>query len=134
MPMAAEWRTCCCAICASRRKTPGFLAALKNYGISCNTGLTDMYKDFQAGREYTSTLNSWPEQSCRLYEPDINDTVYHTAQLLDSAKSYSDTAIVVLGRISGESNDTTQEQHERLTKGGDIVVDACLMAASTTSR
>ena len=100
-----------------------FLAALEAYGVSYNTELTNMYKDFQAGREYTSTLNSWPEQSCRLYEPDINDTTYYTAQLLDNAKSYSDTAIVVLGRISGESNDATQEQYKRLTKGGDIVVD-----------
>lgn len=100
-----------------------FLAALKAYSISYNTELTDMYKDFQNGREYTSTLNSWPEQSCRLYEPDISDTSYYTAELLANAKSYSNTAIVVLGRISGESNDATQEQYKRLTKGGDIVVD-----------
>ena len=34
------------------------LAALTAYGVEYNTELTDMYKDFQTGREYTRTLNS----------------------------------------------------------------------------
>lgn len=96
-----------------------FLTALTNYGIEYNTELTDMYRAFQNGREYTRTLNSWPEQSYRLYEPDINDTNYYTTEMLESAKSYSDTAIVVFGRISGESNDGTKTQYKRVVAGGE---------------
>lgn len=99
------------------------LAALTAYGVAYNTELTDMYKDFQDGREYTRTLSAWPEQSGRLYEPDINNRTYYTQSMLDNAKSFSDTAVVVIGRLAGESNDATKQQYKRTEKGGDIVVD-----------
>ena len=99
------------------------LAALTAYGIEYNTELTDMYKDFQPGREYVKTLKSRPEQSGRLYEPDISNTTYYTQSMLDNAKSFSDTAVVVIGRLGGESNDATKQQYKRTEKGGDIVVD-----------
>ena len=99
------------------------LAALTAYGIEYNTELTDMYKDFQPGREYVKTLKSRPEQSGRLYEPDISNTTYYTQSMLDNAKNFSDTAIVVIGRLAGESNDATKQQYKRTEKGGDIVVD-----------
>ena len=99
------------------------LAALTAYGVAYNIELTDMYKDFQDGREYTRTLSAWPEQSGRLYEPDINNQTYYTQSMLDNAKSFSDTAVVVIGRLAGESNDATKQQYKRTEKGGDIVVD-----------
>lgn len=99
------------------------LSALADYGIETNAALTQMYEDFQAGREFTRTLGSWPEESCRMYEPSVSNTAYYTAQLLADAKAFSDTAIVVFGRISGESNDATQQQYKRLEKDGEIVVD-----------
>lgn len=99
------------------------LAALTAYGVAYNTELTDMYKDFQDGREYTRTLSAWPEQSGRLYEPDINNQTYYTQSMLDNAKSFSDTAVVVIGRLAGESNDATKQQYKRTEKGGDIVAD-----------
>ena len=99
------------------------LKALADYGIETNTALTQMYENFQGGREYTRTLGSWPEQSCRMYEPSVSNTAYYTDQLLADAKAFSDTAIVVFGRISGESNDATQQQYKRLEKDGEIVVD-----------
>mgnify|MGYP005943197743 FL=1 len=99
------------------------LAALTAYGIEYNTELTDMYKDFQPGREYAKTLRSRPEQSGRLYEPDISNTTYYTQSMLDNAKRFSDTAVVVIGRLAGESNDATKQQYKRTEKGGDIVVD-----------
>ena len=99
------------------------LAALTAYGVAYNTELTDMYKDFQDGREYTRTLSAWPEQSGCLYEPDINNQTYYTQSMLDNAKSFSDTAVVVIGRLAGESNDATKQQYKRTEKGGDIVVD-----------
>jgi len=100
-----------------------FLQALSDYGVAYNTALVDMYREFQAGREYTRTLNSWPEQSCRLYEPAIDNQAYYTQSILDGAKAYSDTAIVVIGRLVGESNDCTMQQYKRLEKDGEIVVD-----------
>ena len=99
------------------------LAALTAYGVAYNTELTDMYKDFQDGREYTRTLSAWPEQSGHLYEPDINNQTYYTQSMLDNAKNFSDTAVVVIGRLAGESNDATKQQYKRTEKGGNIVVD-----------
>ncbi len=99
------------------------LKALSDYGIETNEELTQMYRDFQDKREYTETLNSYPEQSSRLYEPSISDPDYYPQALLDNARAYSDTAIVVIGRLCGESNDAAQEQYKRVTKGGEIVVD-----------
>ena len=105
----------------------GLLDALEAAGIDYNSELTDMYKAFQPERPYASnqvgTLNSWPEQSCRLYEPDINDTDYYTTTMLENAKAFSDTAIVVFNRFAGESNDCPQVQYKQTTKDGDIIVD-----------
>lgn len=99
------------------------LTALTEYGIEYNTALTDMYKNFQSGREYSATLNSWPEQSYRLYEPAIDDEDYYTGQILTEALDYSDTAIVVFGRPTGESNDCTKKQYKRLKQNGEIIID-----------
>lgn len=99
------------------------LQALENYGVEYNRSLTDMYRDFQEGREYVRTLSSYPEQSCRLYEPDIADPDYYSEQMLQEAREYSDTALVVLGRLSGESNDCTKTQYKRLKKEGEIIRD-----------
>ena len=103
--------------------TVDLLTALADYGIETNAALTEMYEDFQSGREYTRTLGSWPEQSCRMYEPSVSNSAYYTPQMLSDAKAFSDTAIVVFGRLSGESNDATQAQYKRTEKDGEIVVD-----------
>ena len=97
-----------------------FLAALGHNGISYNTELTDMYKDFQEKREYADTLNGAPDQTCILYEPAIKD---YDEALLSNAKDFSNTAIVVFGRFAGESNDCTQIQYKRNVKGGSIITD-----------
>ncbi|WP_458459513.1 glycoside hydrolase family 3 N-terminal domain-containing protein [Pseudobutyrivibrio sp.] len=99
------------------------LTALTNYGVSYNESLTNMYKDFQSEREFADTLHSAPNESCILYEPSINDSSLYTKDILDKALNYSDTAIVVFGRLSGESNDCTRTQFKRTTKNGDIVED-----------
>lgn len=100
-----------------------FLKALEDYGISYNEELISMYRDFQEAREYDRTLGAWPEQTARLYEPAIGDTNYYSQSLLDGAKSFSDTAFVVIGRWNGESNDASQQQYKRSVKGGEITVD-----------
>ena len=99
------------------------LGALEAAGIEYNTELTSMYKGFQDGREFTSTLNAWPEQTARLYEPSITDASLYTPELLANAQEFSNTAIVVIGRLNGESNDATKEQYKKVAAEGDIVVD-----------
>ncbi len=100
-----------------------FLTALEQNGIAYNPQLIEMYRSFQSEREFTFTLRSFPEESCRLYEPDIQDTRYYTDELLEQAKAFSDTAILVIGRPAGESNDCTQVQYKRTKSDGPIVVD-----------
>lgn len=100
-----------------------FLGALKESGISYNEELTHMYEDFQPKRAKTATLESWPEETCRLYEPDISDREYYTEEMLQDAKDYSDTAIMVVGRFSGESSDCTQLQYKKNKKNGQLLVD-----------
>ena len=96
---------------------------------------TDYYESFQNHREYSENgggiggasanagaLKSFNYEFSRLYEPDVeNDATY--AGHLDAAKSYSDTALVVIGRVSGESNDSPKVQYKRVTKNGAIVED-----------
>ena len=104
-----------------------FLGALKSAGIEYNQELIDMYTGFLNNRPFTGmaggALNSYPEEFCRLYEPSISDSNYYTSELLDNAKNFSDTAIVVLGRIAGESDDTPQVQYKQVKKDGDLVED-----------
>ena len=92
----------------------GILEALESAGIEYNTELTDMYRSYLAERPYASTgaLNSWNYQFSRLYEPSIDDTRYYSQSLLSNAEAYSDTAIVVIGRVSGESNDQPKVQYK----------------------
>ena len=109
------------------RMETDFLKALSDYGIEYNQALIDMYNNFADSRGFDSviraSLNSRPEETARLYEPSVSDTNYYSEKLLDDAKSYSDTAFVVFGRLNGESNDATQKQYKVTSSGGDIVED-----------
>ncbi len=98
----------------------GILDALTKQGISYNEELAAMYRDFQGERPYLSagTLNAYANQFCRLYEPSIDDTSYYPPSLLDKAKEYSNTALVVLSRMAGESIDCPRNQLRVTTKGG----------------
>lgn len=89
-----------------------FLKALSDYGISYNEELTEMYENFMAERPYARALSTYSSQMCRLYEPSVHDTEYYTEEMLEHAKNYSDTAIVVLSRYCGESNDCPKTQYK----------------------
>lgn len=105
------------------------LQALQNTGFSYNTDLSKMYEKFMASNPYKDALHNYAEKTCRLYEPSITDENYYSKELLANAKEFSDTAIVVLGRYSGESIDCPREQYKVTeTKNGkydekDVVVD-----------
>ena len=95
-----------------------FLKGLEEYGVSYNKELTDMYESFMAERPFANALATYSTQMSRLYEPSINDTSYYSEKMLADAKKYSDTAFVVLGRYSGESNDCPKTQY-KITKTSD---------------
>ena len=98
------------------------LSSLEDYGVEYNTELTDMYKAFQNRRNMASpynaanssgTLHSFNYEFSRLYEPKIDD---YSAELLANAKAFSNTALVVIGRNSGESNDSPKKQYKKTLK------------------
>ncbi len=108
-----------------------FLAALEAEEIEYNTDLTDMYEAFLDTRPYANALSTYSNQNSRLYEPSVNDTDYYTEDMLSAAKEYSDTAIVVLGRYTGESNDTPKVQYKASTKAGDTIADSDIVTDET---
>ena len=89
----------------------GLVEALNNYGIETNESLTNFYKKLGTTRPgYTSgTLNTYDYQYHRLIEPAMDD---YGQDLLSEAEEFSDTAIVVLSRVSGESSDPPQVQYK----------------------
>lgn len=105
------------------------LAALNESGFAYNTELADMYESFMASNPYKDALHNYAEKTCRLYEPSISDANYYTEEMLANALDFSDTAIVVLGRYSGESIDCPRVQYKitETEKGKceetDVVVD-----------
>lgn len=90
----------------------GFLEALKNAGIEYNENLTNMYKSYYGTRPKFNegTLNSYEYEYYKLIEPRIDSD--YGDELLDGAKEFSDTAIVVLGRPAGESSDAPKVQYK----------------------
>ncbi|MBP5242140.1 MAG: glycoside hydrolase family 3 C-terminal domain-containing protein, partial [Clostridia bacterium] len=100
------------------------LGALTSAGIEYNTELTDMYKRFHGVRPFYTDLSNGGAlhyhdyEYSRLFEPDITNKNFYTDSLLESAKSYSDVALVVLGRVTGESNDCPTAQYKNTDAKG----------------
>ena len=95
-----------------------------------------MYKNFYEHREFSQngggingasanagSLKSFNYEFSRLYEPSIEDKNYYSDSLLQNAQNFSDTAIVAIGRVSGESNDSPKVQYKRTTKNGELITD-----------
>ena len=89
-----------------------FLKALELYGVSYNQSLISMYRSFAPAFGDIGSINNNYDAFYRLAEPSITDTKYYTAALLNEAKSYSDTAFVVIGRHAGETEDPTRVQYK----------------------
>ena len=103
----------------------GLLDALSDAGIEYNAELTSMYQGFYGERAYKSAgaLNSRSTEFCRLYEPSVYDQACYSKELLSNAEKFSDTAIVVLGRVAGESVDCPAAQYKVNARGGEVVCD-----------
>lgn len=95
--------------------TVGLLEALENYGVQYNTGLIDMYKKYNSRIGDKKSIYVFQNTFYRLCEPSISE---YTGNVLAEAKSFSPTALVVLGRRAGETEDPTRVQYKE-KKGTD---------------
>ena len=79
---------------------------LKNSGFEVNQELIDFYKGYAENRAAVSiTAQNWD-----LPEPPAEN---YTSELIDNAKAYSDTAVVVISRMAGEGhNDIPQDMSQ----------------------
>ena len=90
--------------------------ALDEADIEYNTELRKMYTDFFA-QSATAYGTTWDEKrgdieigknkKFRLHEP---GAAYYTDEVINNAKEFSDTALVVLGRVGGEGQDLLELQ------------------------
>ena len=103
----------------------GLLDALDERGVTYNHELTDMYRSFYGERAYkgAGALNSKASEYCRLYEPKITDKSCYSEGLLANAERFSGAAIVVIGRVMGESIDAPAAQYKVCERGGEVDVD-----------
>lgn len=100
------------------------LSALEYRNIQYNENIISRYRWFRSSdREFTNSLSSANEEFSRLYEPSIHDTDVFRAADLAQAKEFSDVALVVLGRVAGESCDSPKVQYKQTERNGDIVTD-----------
>lgn len=79
--------------------TVSLLEGLQNAGFELNQELIDFYTDYRAARP---TVGMWG-QDWTVPEPTMDE--YEKAGVFDSAKEFSDTAVVVIARSGGEGAD-----------------------------
>lgn len=98
----------------------GILQSLKDAGYSTNEELTQMYLDYCSVRPTIAMAN----QDWTLPEPTKDK---YTAELMGNAASFSDTAVIVIGRSGGEGADLPTDMYSvihgtyNLTEQGVIV-------------
>lgn len=88
-------------------------SSLEDAGFTINADLWDMYVRYQDGRQTTKEggpSNTTYTVNWGTPEPAIGDASYYTPQLLADAQEFSDTAIFVIGRSSGEGLDIPEGQ------------------------
>ena len=92
--------------------------ALNKYGIKYNTELYDMYCDYYAPEPIGANPRKYTIGNyIYLTEPDINNRNYYTEDLLQRSKEYSDTAIVVIGRVVGEHLNISSTSQKKKGEG-----------------
>lgn len=78
--------------------TVDLLTGLKDAGFKLNDEISDFYKDYRADRP---EVGMW-EQDWTLPEPSVDK---YSDSMIENAKDFSDTAMVVLTRVGGEHID-----------------------------
>lgn len=97
----------------SRNDLVTFLGGLKEAGIEYNETLAKAYSDLGwqrvSGGSYV--IEAHGQQYKNFYGVAEVPESFYTSELISNAKSYSDTAIIVLGRMMGEGNDFSKTQY-----------------------
>lgn len=78
------------------------LASLKNAGFEVNQEIIDMYQEYSPTRKLGGNVTSVRFTDWSLPEPPVD---HYTDELMDNAKAFSDTAVIVLARSGGEGQD-----------------------------
>lgn len=107
----------------SRAKVKMLTDAFENAGVSYNTEIMDMYTAFRDKRAGVRALTG-NMKFYMLIEPSVesyNQVGENGKTLLENAKEFSDTALVVLGRMGGEGTDLPFVQYRNTT--GKYTVD-----------
>ena len=79
-------------------ETVSLLQGLENAGFTLNTELSDFYTEFRSDRP---VVGMW-EQDWTLPEPTVDS---YSDEMIENAKEFSDTALVVITRVGGEGAD-----------------------------
>lgn len=108
----------------SRNDLVTFLGGLKEAGITYNEKLAKAYEDLKWRRfERTNGNYVIEAYSDELYKEYYGvyeaPKSFYTDSLMADAKEFSDTAVVVLGRILGEGNDYSHKQYKAKTENDD---------------
>ena len=108
------------------RKTYDLYKALDEAKINYDPNLKAFYADWLSARPFWNdnqgALHTYSSELSVLYEPKIAD---YEDILYDSCFDYGDAALIVIGRVTGESNDCPKVQYKSTTKGGkNITTDA----------
>lgn len=96
----------------------GILQSLQDAGYETNQTLTDMYVEYRADRP----VISMSEQDWTIPEPPVDS---YTDSIMNEAKDFSDTAVIVIGRSGGENADLPTDMH--------AVIDGTYDLAETVS-
>ncbi len=92
--------------------------ALNSYGINYNKRLYDMYYDYKKPDHQSANLRgTFIGNLIPLRDPKISDKRYYSDDLLEYSKNYSDTALVVLGRMAGEAMNCSPDSQTKTGPG-----------------
>jgi len=87
---------------ASNAGNVDILTSLTDAGFHVNEKITNMYREYREGRNLGGNVVSVFYTDWTLPEPTVD---YYTDDLMDEAKEFSDTSIIVLSRSGGEGQD-----------------------------
>ena len=86
--------------------TTSLLDGISSAGLKTNKELSDFYTKYRADRPKVEMF----AQDWTLPEPTANK---YTSKLMDDAKQFSDTAVVVIGRVGGEGADLPKDMRAK---------------------